>query len=145
MPSDPSPATPGNAREVTGSQRVADSNPAVPTDSRIFSNISLPRKNHKRGRCCHGPRRRGAHGPGGRGDRQHRNEADVRAAHYKGERVWLRFGVSQTVTVDFSTTREATAATSSTGTFSASFTVPKWALTGPLPPDLARLGRFWVP
>ena len=50
-------------------------------------------------------------------------------------------GVSETATVGFSTTQEATAATSSTGTFSASFTVPKWALPGQLPPDLARLAR----
>jgi hypothetical protein len=40
------------------------------------------------------------------------------------------FGASETVTVDFSTTQEATAATSSTGTFSASFTVPKSAVPG---------------
>jgi hypothetical protein len=31
VPSEPSPATPGHAREVTGGQGVAGSNPAVPT------------------------------------------------------------------------------------------------------------------
>jgi outer membrane protein assembly factor BamB len=40
------------------------------------------------------------------------------------------FGASETVAVDFSGTQVATATTSSTGTFSATFTVPKSALPG---------------
>jgi hypothetical protein len=40
--SEPSPATPGDAREVTGGQGVAGSNPAVPTGSEVFSNIVMP-------------------------------------------------------------------------------------------------------
>jgi outer membrane protein assembly factor BamB len=40
------------------------------------------------------------------------------------------FGASETVAVDFSGTQIATATTSSTGTFSATFTVPKSALPG---------------
>ena len=42
VPSEPSPAMPGDAREVTGGQGVAGSNPAVPTGSRAFSNIFWP-------------------------------------------------------------------------------------------------------
>ena len=42
MPSEPSPATPSDAREVTGGQGVAGSNPPVPTGSDNFSNIPLP-------------------------------------------------------------------------------------------------------
>lgn len=59
----------------------------------------------------------------------------------KGERVWFRFGVSETVTVASVPPHEGTAAISSTGTFSASFTVPKWARPGEFPPDPARLAR----
>jgi IPT/TIG domain len=40
------------------------------------------------------------------------------------------FGASETVAVDFSSTQIATATTSSAGTFSATFTVPKSALPG---------------
>jgi len=43
------------------------------------------------------------------------------------------FGASETVAVDFSGTQVATAATSATGTFSATFTVPKSALPGSHP------------
>jgi hypothetical protein len=43
------------------------------------------------------------------------------------------FGASETVTVDFSATQVATATTSSTGTFTAGFTVPKSALPGNYP------------
>jgi PQQ-like domain len=43
------------------------------------------------------------------------------------------FGTSETVTVDFSTTQVATATTSSTGTFSAAFTVPKTATPASYP------------
>jgi hypothetical protein len=46
--SEPSPATPGDAREVTGGQGVAGSNPAVPTGSRIFSNILLAHKSQQK-------------------------------------------------------------------------------------------------
>jgi outer membrane protein assembly factor BamB len=43
------------------------------------------------------------------------------------------FGASETVAVDFSATQVGTAATSSTGTFSTTFTVPKSALPGSHP------------
>ena len=42
VPSEPSPATPGDVWEVTGGQGVAGSNPAVPTGSEVFSNILMP-------------------------------------------------------------------------------------------------------
>jgi hypothetical protein len=38
VPSEPSPATSSDAREVTGGQGVAGSNPAVPTDQSLISN-----------------------------------------------------------------------------------------------------------
>jgi hypothetical protein len=43
VPSEPHRATPSDTREVTGGQGVAGSNPAVPTGSKVFSNIvTLP-------------------------------------------------------------------------------------------------------
>ena len=85
--------------------------------------------------------RRGAHGPAVAGTASIIMKPTSGPPTTKVSMSGSGFGVSETVTVDFSTTQEATAATSSTGTFSASFTVPKWALPGQLPPDLARLVR----
>ena len=48
VPSEPSPATPGDAREVTGGQGVAGSNPAVPTGNKIFSNICTARQSQQK-------------------------------------------------------------------------------------------------
>ena len=41
VPSGPCRTTPSDARELTGGQGVAGSNPAVPTGSRIFSNVFM--------------------------------------------------------------------------------------------------------
>jgi hypothetical protein len=48
VPSEPSPATPGDVWEVTGGQGVAGSNPAVPTGSQVFSNILMPHKSQQK-------------------------------------------------------------------------------------------------
>ena len=54
--SEPSPATSSDAREVTGGQGVAGSNPAVPTGSEIFSNTLLPHQSQQRAiLLCNGP------------------------------------------------------------------------------------------
>ena len=48
VPSEPSPATPGDAREVTGGQGVAGSNPAVPTGNRVFSKITASHQSQQK-------------------------------------------------------------------------------------------------
>jgi hypothetical protein len=53
--SEPSRATPGDAREVTGGQGVAGSNPAVPTGSQTFSNILTPHQSQQK---SHSPPKR---------------------------------------------------------------------------------------
>ena len=46
--SEPCRATPGDAREVTGGQGVAGSNPAVPTGSRLFSKLFSSHHSHQK-------------------------------------------------------------------------------------------------
>ena len=48
VPTERHRATPSDAREVTGGQGVAGSNPAVPTGSEIFSNIVTPHKSQQK-------------------------------------------------------------------------------------------------
>jgi hypothetical protein len=60
VPGEPCQATPGDTQKVTGGQGVAGSNPAVPTGSRVFSNILMPRKSRRKSQtpCKTAPYRR---------------------------------------------------------------------------------------